>query len=87
MLQFADIILGSTRDWIETNLEKREYSLGKELTELFIPKFYGYPNIFKHGINLSTNCSPSFRLKVGKLLKEVQLNPHPLKNQKTHQRK
>lgn len=71
MLQFADIILGSTRDWIETNLEKRDYSLGKELTELFIPKFYGYPNIYKHGINLSTNCSPNFRLKISKLITKV----------------
>jgi hypothetical protein len=56
MLQLADIIMGATRDWMETELQKRDYSIGKELTALFFPKLYGYPNkILGCGINVSSN--------------------------------
>jgi len=55
MLQLADIIMGSTRDWMETELQKREYSIGKELTSLFFPKLYGYPmKILGYGLNVSS---------------------------------
>ncbi|NOZ47881.1 MAG: DUF3800 domain-containing protein [Chlorobi bacterium] len=55
LLQLTDIILGSTRDWIETELQKREYSIGMELSRLFLPKFYGYPRkILGYGINVSS---------------------------------
>jgi len=58
LLQLTDIILGATRDWIETELQEREYSIGKELSKLFLPKFYGYPsNILGRGINISANNS------------------------------
>ena len=56
MLQLADIIMGSTRDRMETELQKREYSIGKELTALFFPKLYGYPKkILGYGLNVSSN--------------------------------
>lgn len=56
LLQFADIILGSTRDWIETELQRRDTSIGKELTQLLLQKFYGYPSkILGYGINISSN--------------------------------
>lgn len=56
MLQLADIIMGATRDWMETELQKRDYSIGKELTTLFFPKLYGYPkNVLGYGINVSSN--------------------------------
>lgn len=55
MLQLADIIMGSTRDWMETELQKREYSIGKELTALFFPKLYGYPQkVLGYGLNVSS---------------------------------
>lgn len=55
MLQLADIIMGSTRDWMETELQGRTYSIGKELTALFFPKLYGYPKkILGYGINVSS---------------------------------
>jgi len=48
--------MGATRDWMETELQKREYSIGKELTTLFFPKLYGYPNkVLGYGINVSSN--------------------------------
>lgn len=56
LLQFADIILGSTRDWIETELQGRDTSIGKELSKLLLQKFYGYPRkILGYGINVSSN--------------------------------
>jgi hypothetical protein len=55
MLQLADIIIGSSRDWMETELQKRDSSVGKKLTSLFFPKLYGYPNnILGLGINVSS---------------------------------
>jgi hypothetical protein len=58
MLQLADIIMGSTRDWMETELQKRDYSIGKELTSLFFPKLYGYPKkVLGYGINVSSTNS------------------------------
>lgn len=55
MLQLADIIMGSTRDWMETELQRRDYSVGKELTTLFSPKLYGYPKrVLGYGINISS---------------------------------
>ncbi|MBO6606329.1 hypothetical protein [Psychroserpens sp.] len=56
ILQLADIIIGATRHWIETELEEREYSIGKELAELFFPKFYKYQGkILGYGINVASN--------------------------------
>lgn len=56
ILQLADIILGATRHWIETELENREYSIGKELAEMFFPKFYSYQGkILGYGINVASN--------------------------------
>lgn len=67
MIQLADIILGSVRDWMETELQNREYSIGKELTKIFFPKFYGYPKqVDGYGINVSTN-NVNFR----RFLKEI----------------
>jgi hypothetical protein len=58
MLQLADLIMGATRDWMETELQKRDYSIGKELTSLFFPKLYGYPKkVLGYGINVSSNNS------------------------------
>jgi hypothetical protein len=58
MLQLADIIMGSTRDWMDTELQKRDYSIGKELTSLFFPKLYGYPKkVLGYGLNISSNNS------------------------------
>ncbi|MBX2949780.1 MAG: DUF3800 domain-containing protein [Crocinitomicaceae bacterium] len=56
MLQLSDIILGATRDWIETELQGREYSIGQDLSKQFLSKFYGYPrNVLGYGINVSSN--------------------------------
>ena len=56
MLQLADIMLGATRHWIETELQNREYSIGSELAKLILPKFYSHKgSILRAGISVSTN--------------------------------
>lgn len=56
ILQLADIILGATRHWVETELESRPYSIGKELAQMFMPKFYRYQSkILGYGINVASN--------------------------------
>lgn len=70
LLQLTDIVLGATRDWIETEFQGRDYSIGKELTELFMPKFYGYPkNILGYGINVSSGNS-ELKRQLRKLINE-----------------
>lgn len=67
MLQFADIILGATRDWMETELQGRSTSIGKELFKVFRPKFYNYPNILGCGINISSK-NGGFKKSVKEML-------------------
>ncbi|WP_026981043.1 DUF3800 domain-containing protein [Flavobacterium suncheonense] len=70
LLQLSDIIIGSTRDWASCLIQNRDYSIGKELTELFMHKFHGYPNnILGQGINVSSN-SPKFKQKLSEILKK-----------------
>lgn len=69
MLQLTDIILGSTRDWIETELQDREYSIGMELAKLFLPKFYGYPKkLLGFGINVSSR-NKTFKSQLKTIIK------------------
>lgn len=70
LLQLSDIVIGSTRDWATCLIQNREYSIGKELTELFLHNFHGYPNnILGKGINVSSN-SPKFKEKLKEILKK-----------------
>lgn len=55
MLQFADLIIGAARDFLTTHFDEREYSIGKELTEIILPKFRGFPNNINYGISVSSN--------------------------------
>lgn len=52
MLQFADLIIGASKDYILKNLHEIDYSLGFDLTELIKCKIQGYPDkIIEHGFN------------------------------------
>lgn len=56
MLQFTDLIVGATKDYIDTVIKGREYSFGYECANLFLHKFRGYPNnILSYGLHL-THC-------------------------------
>jgi hypothetical protein len=55
MLQFADLIIGASRDFLTAHFDEREYSIGKELTEIILPKFRGFPNNLKYGISISSH--------------------------------
>ena len=52
-LQFADLIMGSFKDFIETNLHGHECSLGTELIKKVKTKFDGFPDsIIGVGVNV-----------------------------------
>jgi hypothetical protein len=70
LLQFTDLIIGAFRDFIETHIQKRDYSLGKELTELVLPKFDGFPsNIKGRGVNVSSQ-NRIFKDQMNEILKK-----------------
>ncbi len=50
MMQFTDIILGATKEFIECAMNKKNGSFGSDLFEAFSEKFYGYPNILQKGL-------------------------------------
>lgn len=52
-LQFADMIMGAFKGFCETYFHGKDSSLGKELTEIVLNKFNGYPDsIMGIGINV-----------------------------------
>lgn len=54
VLQFSDIIIGATKDFVLKTLYGIDHSLGYNLTELFKVKFCGYPNkTIEYGLNYS----------------------------------
>lgn len=54
-LQFADLIIGAARDFLDCILDGRDHSNGKYLTEIILPKYRGYPNkILEYGLNVSS---------------------------------
>lgn len=54
MLQFADIVVGSLRDFIETRIQGLRDSIGEDLSKTIVSKYYGYPNLLGYGINLQS---------------------------------
>lgn len=54
MLQFADLIIGAMRDFLSCGLAGREYAVGKELTELIVNKFHGFPDKVSYGLSISS---------------------------------
>lgn len=54
VLQFSDIIIGATKDFVLKTLYGFENSLGYNLTKIFKVKFCGYPNkTIEYGLNYS----------------------------------
>lgn len=54
MLQFADLLIGSMRDFLSCGLEDREYAIGKELTEIVLRKVRGFPSKMTYGLSISS---------------------------------
>lgn len=56
LLQFADLIVGATREVVQCALGGREEGLGVTLTRSLKTKFYGAPNsIFGRGFNVASS--------------------------------
>jgi len=55
LLQFSDLVIGATRDFVDFCLDKKPAdSLGVHLTKILVPKFRGYPHrIVGRGISVS----------------------------------
>jgi hypothetical protein len=73
MLQFTDLIIGAAKDFLSTHLNSREYSIGKELTELILKKFRGYPRILNYGISISSN-NPDLKERIAMLMDKYNPN-------------
>lgn len=54
MLQFADLLIGSIRDFLSCGLQDREYAIGKELTEIVLKKVRGFPSKISYGLSISS---------------------------------
>lgn len=54
MMQVADIIVGSFKDYIKLILNVEKYScLGEEISRMFLPKVNGFPNNINYGLKVS----------------------------------
>lgn len=67
-LQFTDIIMGATKEFLSKKLDGKE-SFGEDLSAHFIEKFRGYPNILSRGFILSSNSS--FKPKIEEIFSEL----------------
>ena len=71
-LQFADLVVGASKEFLECILHKGD-SNGNELAKILLPKFRGYPDkIFGRGISVSSN-NRSFKLDLGRKLQYIPL--------------
>ncbi len=69
MLQFSDLIIGAMKDFLDTELNSREYSIGKELSEIFISKLNGFPKKMNYGLSVSSN-NFDFNSRIKKMLEK-----------------
>jgi hypothetical protein len=77
LLQFSDIVLGTTREFVDFCLGKRNHDhLGVELTKYLIPKYRGFPSrIIGRGISIApTDSTLSKRLFDGVVEIRKRLN-------------
>ena len=77
-LQFADLVVGATREFLKHALFDDTPGIGVECVSLISKRFRGYPdNIFGRGVNISPNY-PKFKQAV-----TTAINEH-LKGQRYH---
>jgi len=64
LLQFADLVVGATREFIECSIGKKDDGFGKEVCKIIAPRFRGYKgNVFGRGISVASG-EKDFRLKI-----------------------
>jgi len=63
-LQFADLVLGACREFIECSIGKKETGFGADLTKIIARRYRGYKgNIYGRGISVASGDS-AFKAKV-----------------------
>lgn len=73
-MQFADLVVGATREFIECSIGKKETGFGLDMSKLIAHKYRGYEqkSIFGRGINIASGDS-EFRNKVKNyIIQELQ---------------
>jgi len=71
LLQYADLIVGASKEFFEMALGKRKDSFGVDMLKYVFNRFRGWPDkILGRGISISTN-NVSFRKKVEELISEI----------------
>lgn len=75
LLQFADLVVGATREFVECALGKKEHGFGVDMLRLVCHCFRGYPDhIVGRGISVASN-SPIFRSDIEKAVRTMLLTP------------
>lgn len=65
LLQFADLIVGATRECIEVCLEKKKSGYGIEMLQIVKDKFRGYPNnIVGRGVSVAASQQSKLKEKI-----------------------
>ena len=72
LLQFADLIVGSTREFVECCIGKKPTGFGVEMLKLIKHRFRGASsnNIYGRGLSIASNCS-TFQDKIKNGLKTI----------------
>lgn len=75
LLQFADLIVGSVREFVECALGKKETGYGLDMLKLVANKFRGYPNdVIGRGISIASS-TPGFKNEIKIQFEKDFLNP------------
>lgn len=79
VLQFADLIIGATKDFILKTIQGAENSLGYDLTTKILSKYHGYPErVIDFGMNFSPKNNYYDKIKE-EIKKNVAQQHFPLK--------
>lgn len=56
LLQFSDILVGSTREFVQNAIEQRDGGHGIKLLDTIAHKFRGYPNVVGRGLIINSSA-------------------------------
>ncbi len=71
LMQFSDLLVGATREFIELAVGKRKAGLGVEVLKILSHRFRGEPDsIFGRGLSVASNDN-RFKYNISKAIKEI----------------
>ena len=73
ILQFADLLVGATREFVECALGKKCYGFGIDMLKLVFHKFRGTPcDVIGRGLSIASK-NPQFRSSIDNAIKKYFL--------------